>query len=55
MLREFAIALRRLRKSPGFSILAVLTLALGIGVTTAVFTLVDSVILQPLTVTALNW
>ncbi len=48
MLQEFSFALRRLRKSPGFTVLAFLTLTLGIGVTTAVFTLVDSVILQPL-------
>ena len=48
MLREFVHALRRLRKAPGFALLAILTLAFGIGITTAVFTLVESVILQPL-------
>jgi predicted permease len=46
--RELCYAFRQLQKSPGFTILAVLTLAFGIGASTAVFTLVDSVILQPL-------
>src|SRR5438876_1781521 len=47
-MREFAYALRQLRKSPGFGLLAILTLALGIGASTAVFTVVDSIVLEPL-------
>ena len=50
MLADLGHALRRLRKSPGFAVTAVLTLALGIGATTAIFTLVQQVMLQSLPV-----
>src|ERR1051325_6080098 len=44
-------AFRRLRKAPGFTTIAVITLALGIGTTTALFTLVHQVMLKSLPVT----
>src|ERR687885_2910335 len=46
--RETGHALRTLARTPGFSLIAFVTLALGIGAATAVFTLLDAVVLRPL-------
>jgi predicted permease len=48
LLKELLYALRRLHESPVFSLTAIVTLALGIGASTAVFTVVDSVVFKPL-------
>jgi putative ABC transport system permease protein len=46
--QDVAHSLRLLRRAPGFSVLAIATLALGIAATTSVFTIVDAILLRPL-------
>src|SRR5262245_54120349 len=48
MLLDLRLAMRQLRLNPGYSVIAIVVIALGIGTNTAIFSIIDAVILKPL-------
>src|SRR5579859_3013526 len=54
MFRDLRFAIRQLRKSPAFTATSLLTLAIGIGANTAIFSVMDAIVLRPLAVPDMN-
>ena len=52
LIQDLKYAIRSLRRTPGFAVAAIVTLALGIGANTTIFTLLDAVMFKPLNVPA---